>query len=61
MLAPTLVQGADAPAQIVRAILAIQRTSRLDVVIVGRGGGASEDLAAFNDERVARAIAAGRL
>jgi exodeoxyribonuclease VII large subunit len=61
VLAPSLVQGADAPAQIVRAIAAIQRVRRLDVLIVGRGGGASEDLAAFNDERVARAIAACRV
>ncbi len=58
VLASTLVQGADAPAQIVRAIERIQRVRGIDVVIVGRGGGASEDLAAFNDERVARAIAA---
>ncbi len=61
VLAPSLVQGADAPAQIVKALAAIQRVRRLDVVIVGRGGGASEDLAAFNDERVARAIAACRV
>ena len=61
VLAPTLVQGADAPAQIVRAIEEIQRVRGLHVLIVGRGGGASEDLAAFNDERVARAIAACRV
>lgn len=61
VLAPSLVQGADAPAQIVKALGLIQRLPELDVVIVGRGGGASEDLAAFNDERVARAIAACRV
>jgi exodeoxyribonuclease VII large subunit len=61
LLANTLVQGADAPAQIVAAIERIQRHPEVDVVIVGRGGGASEDLAAFNDERVARAIAACRV
>ncbi len=61
VLAPSLVQGADAPAQIVRAIVAIQRVPGLDVIIVGRGGGASEDLSAFNDETVARAIATCRL
>ncbi len=61
VLAPTLVQGADAPARIVAAILAIQRVKGLDVLIVGRGGGSSEDLSAFNDERVARAIAACRV
>lgn len=58
VLANTLVQGADAPAQIVAAIERIQTVANVDVVIVGRGGGASEDLAAFNDERVARAIVA---
>ena len=61
VLAPTLVQGADAPAQIVKALQAVQRVRGLHVVILGRGGGASEDLAAFNDERVARAIAACRV
>ncbi|MEZ4409184.1 MAG: exodeoxyribonuclease VII large subunit [Polyangiales bacterium] len=57
VLAPALVQGADAPASIVRALSHLQRAKWIEVIIVGRGGGASEDLAAFNDERVARAIA----
>lgn len=61
VVSPTLVQGAEAPAQIARAIALVQRVRGLDVVIVGRGGGASEDLAAFNDERVARAIATCRV
>jgi exodeoxyribonuclease VII large subunit len=61
VVANTLVQGAEAPVQIVAALESIQRVRGLDVVIVGRGGGASEDLAAFNDERVARAIAACRV
>jgi exodeoxyribonuclease VII large subunit len=61
VLAPTLVQGVDAPSRIVAAIRAIQRVRGLDVLIVGRGGGSSEDLSAFNDERVARAIAACRV
>ena len=61
VLAPTLVQGADAPDRIVAAIAAIQRVRGLDVLIVGRGGGSAEDLSAFNDERVARAIAACRV
>ena len=61
VLAPTAVQGADAPAQIVKALTALQRVRGLHVVIIGRGGGSSEDLAAFNDERVARAIAACRV
>jgi exodeoxyribonuclease VII large subunit len=58
VLSPSIVQGADAPAQVVRALALLQRVPEVEVVIVGRGGGASEDLAAFNDERVARAIAA---
>jgi exodeoxyribonuclease VII large subunit len=58
VVSPCQVQGSDAPASIVRALKLIQRVPQLDVVIVGRGGGASEDLVAFNDERVARAIAA---
>lgn len=58
VVSPCQVQGNDAPTSIVRALKLIQRVPHLDVVIVGRGGGASEDLVAFNDERVARAIAA---
>ncbi|HEY2736158.1 MAG TPA: exodeoxyribonuclease VII large subunit, partial [Polyangiales bacterium] len=61
VIAPCVVQGAEAPASIVRAIQSIQRLPALDVVIIGRGGGASEDLVAFNDERVARAIASCRV
>ena len=52
-----LVQGQEAPLSIVQALRAIQRLPDLDVVIIGRGGGSSEDLFAFNDERVAREIA----
>jgi exodeoxyribonuclease VII large subunit len=58
VVSPCTVQGAEAPASIVAALEAIARLPELDVVIVGRGGGAAEDLFAFNDERVARAIAA---
>jgi exodeoxyribonuclease VII large subunit len=61
VVADTLVQGNEAPAMIVDAIGRIQRLADLDLVIVGRGGGSSEDLAAFNDENVARAIAACRV
>ena len=62
VLLPVPVQGADAPAAIVQAIkqandLTSQGTLKLDVLIVGRGGGSLEDLWAFNDEQVARAIA----
>jgi exodeoxyribonuclease VII large subunit len=55
---PARVQGEDAPADLVRALRAIVRVPELDVVILGRGGGSAEDLDAFNDERLARAIAA---
>ena len=58
---PVRVQGKDAPPDIVEAIADISRVSEVDVVIVGRGGGSLEDLWAFNDERVARAIAASRV
>jgi exodeoxyribonuclease VII large subunit len=60
LIADTPVQGSDAPLRIVHGIRAICATD-VDVVIVGRGGGASSDLAAFNDERVVRAVAACRV
>ena len=53
---PTVVQGADAPIQIVQAIELANQRQECDVLIVGRGGGSLEDLWCFNDERVARAI-----
>ncbi len=56
ILSPTPVQGPDAPGAIVAAIEAIQEQRRVEVVIVARGGGSTEDLMAFNDERVVRAI-----
>lgn len=57
VLAPTAVQGAEAPPQIVAALQSLQAVAP-DVIIVGRGGGSLEDLWCFNDERVVRAIAA---
>jgi exodeoxyribonuclease VII large subunit len=57
ILAPTQVQGADAPPQIVAALEALYRRDDLDLIIVARGGGSLEDLWAFNDERVARQLA----
>jgi exodeoxyribonuclease VII large subunit len=57
LIADCAVQGAEAPRQIVFALRAIVRGD-VDVVIVGRGGGSATDLAAFNDERVVRAVAA---
>lgn len=61
VLSSTLVQGDQAPPQIVAAIQALNDHADVDVIIVARGGGSLEDLWAFNDERVARAIAASRV
>jgi len=61
LITPVRVQGEEAPGEIVRALRDLQEIPELDVVIVGRGGGSIEDLWAFNDERVARAIAACRV
>ncbi len=58
LLAPCRVQGAEAPAEVVAALELLKADGRASVVIVGRGGGSAEDLMAFNDEQVARAIAA---
>src|SRR5262245_7640148 len=58
---PTAVQGAAAVPEIVRAIEAASRRADCDVLIVARGGGSLEDLWCFNDERVARALAACRI
>ncbi|MEP6873599.1 MAG: exodeoxyribonuclease VII large subunit [Burkholderiales bacterium] len=55
---PSLVQGGDAPAQLAAAIALASRRAEVDVLIVCRGGGSLEDLWAFNDERVVRAICA---
>jgi exodeoxyribonuclease VII large subunit len=56
VLSPSLVQGTEAPASLRRALADVQ--DRVDVVIVARGGGSLEDLWCFNDEGLARAIAA---
>ena len=55
LLYPAIVQGAEAPASIVNGIHALEKRG-VDVIIVGRGGGSIEDLWAFNEEMVARAI-----
>jgi len=57
-LLPTLVQGASAAAQITRLLQAADTSGRYDVILLTRGGGSLEDLWAFNDEALARAIAA---
>ena len=53
---PSLVQGADAPAALVAALAQVERRDEVDAVLVCRGGGSLEDLWAFNDERVVRAL-----
>jgi exodeoxyribonuclease VII large subunit len=61
-VADVYVQGAQAPGQIVRAIEYFNGQPALaDVLVLTRGGGSAEDLAAFNDERVVRAVAASRV
>jgi exodeoxyribonuclease VII large subunit len=58
VLAPTPVQGDDAPLGIITALQEVVQVASPDVIILARGGGSIEDLWAFNDERVARAICA---
>ncbi|MBQ8250164.1 MAG: exodeoxyribonuclease VII large subunit [Clostridia bacterium] len=57
-LYPSLVQGPDAPAQLIGGINYFGAARNVDVIIIGRGGGSIEDLWAFNDEMLARAVAA---
>ena len=61
LLAPCQVQGPSAPREILAALYALQRIDDVDVIIIARGGGSAEDLAAFNDEPLARAIRACRV
>lgn len=61
LLLPVRVQGAEAPAEIAGAIRYANEFKVADLIITGRGGGSIEDLWAFNDERVARAIYASRI
>lgn len=61
LLSPTLVQGTEAPSQIVDALDRLNQRDDVDVILLVRGGGSLEDLWAFNDERVARAVAGSRL
>ena len=58
VIAPSPVQGQDAPLQLAAGLLQINRIAAPDVILLARGGGSIEDLWAFNDERVAYAIAA---
>ncbi len=61
ILSPTLVQGADAPPQIIAALERLNQYTQVDVILLIRGGGSIEDLWAFNDEGVARAIFNSRI
>lgn len=57
LFAPAVVQGPEAPTSIATAIATLNRDGRSEVLIVGRGGGSAEDLWAFNEEAVVRAVA----
>ena len=59
-LFPSSVQGENAPKELLKAFLKAQEYD-LDTLIIGRGGGASEDLSAFNDEKLVRAIATSKM
>ena len=61
MLSPALVQGENAAPDIVRAISEVNAYGSADIIILGRGGGSVEDLWAFNEEIVARAIASSKI
>ena len=56
VLSPALVQGAEAPASLLEALQAVSSQPNIDVILLVRGGGSLEDLWAFNDEELARAI-----
>lgn len=58
---PVLVQGEGAPAQLAEAVREMNRRRCADVILIGRGGGSAEDLAAFNDEALARAVFASEI
>lgn len=61
LLYPVSVQGDGAPGEIENALAALNETNLVDLIVVARGGGSLEDLAAFNSEQVARAIGASQL
>jgi exodeoxyribonuclease VII large subunit len=56
IIAPSTVQGQNAPRELIRGLEALQADADPDVIIIGRGGGSAEDLACFSDEGLARAI-----
>lgn len=61
ILYPSLVQGKEAPAQLISAMQYFNRSDSVDVIIIGRGGGSIEDLWAFNDEGLVRTVAASHI
>ncbi len=61
VLYPSLVQGPGAPAELIAGMQYFNATRSVDVIIIGRGGGSIEDLWAFNDEGLARTIAASQI
>jgi exodeoxyribonuclease VII large subunit len=61
LIYPAQVQGADAPAEVAEGLRYFNREMNVDVIIVARGGGSAEDLAAFNHEGLARTIAASHI
>lgn len=60
LLCPVLVQGARSAKELARAVSYLDGQGMCDVIIIGRGGGSAEDLSAFNDETLARAVFAAR-
>jgi exodeoxyribonuclease VII large subunit len=61
VLSPSLVQGTEAPAALLQALARLHELPDVDVIIIARGGGSQEDLWAFNDEALARAVAASHV
>ena len=58
VICPSAVQGAEAPRELLNSLLLLDAVGECDVIIIGRGGGSAEDLWAFNDEALVRAVAA---
>ena len=61
ILVPSMVQGKDAANDVIRSINLLNNTGNIDIIIIARGGGSLEDLSAFNEESLARAIYASQI